>query len=333
MKNHYSKVGVIALSLFKGIGPSFIKKTVTAESFLSDCIFDQIKEIFTVNKKNFEENLIQKNINIAAEIVSQCESDNISIVEISSKNYPSNLKQLKTPPPVLYCRGNLDLLYQKTVCIIGTREPNNTGAIIAERIGSYFSGAGWAICNGLAEGIDYCAIRSNGKLHRKLVGVVAGGLNFNSSRTLLAGTAETAFQAIENGGLIVSEKEPSFKEDTFSIISSCRIQAGLSHGLILVQSSLSGGSRFTIKSFCETQRPLAVVHPVKADYFLLAYEANRELIENQKLGLVKFTELKEEKIETSSLFVIRSKDDYQVFEDIVRSDARQDEQLHQVLFE
>ena len=77
----------------------------------------------------------------------------------------------------------------------------------------------------------------------------------------------------------------------------------------------------------------AVVHPVKADYDLLAYEANRELIENQNLGLAKFTELKVEKIRTGALFVIRSKDDYQVFEDIVASGANKNAQGHQTFFD
>jgi len=333
MTDYYSKVGVIALSSFKGVGPSFIKKSVVSGYFESNCIFDKLKELLVTNKKNFPDELIQENIYSASRIISECKDASIAVIDISSKDYPSNLKALKDPPPVLYCKGNLELLHQKTVCVIGTREPNSTGSTIAARIGSYFSGAGWTICNGLAEGIDNCAIQSNGKFHNKLIGVVAGGLDFNLRSTLSTRTAENAFQAIESGGLIVSEMEPSFKENNFSIISSCRIQAGLSDGLILVQSSLSGGSRFTIKSFCETQRCLAVVHPVKADYDLLAYEANRELIENQKLGLAKFAELKKEKIKTGELFVIRSRDDYQVFENIVANGANKDAEGNSALFD
>ncbi len=112
---------------------------------------------------------------------------------------------------------------------------------------------------------------------------------------------------------------PNKREDTFSVIKSCGIQSGLSQGLILIQSSINGGSRFTTKSFCETERPIAFVYPVQADFDLPSYSANKEISINGTNGLVKFAELKEERVRISKLLVIKSKDDYAEFESLMMS--------------
>lgn len=125
---------------------------------------------------------------------------------------------------------------------------------------------------------------------------------------------------------------PNKKEDTFSVVKSCRIQAGISNGLILVQSSLDGGSRFTTKTFTETQRPIAIINPIPSEFELPTYNANKEIILNGKKGLSKFTETKEEKIQTSKIFVIKSKDDYTEFENLMINKTKSIEQSNTTLF-
>ena len=55
MKDSNIKIGIIALSQLKGIGPAFIKKVVTNESFKSNNLIKEIKEITSSNKKLFDE--------------------------------------------------------------------------------------------------------------------------------------------------------------------------------------------------------------------------------------------------------------------------------------
>ena len=317
MKDHNKIIGTIALSELKGIGPAFIKKVVSKNTFATPNTIQVIKDIITANNKQFDDDTIHEAIERAKDIVFKCKEEGIIIIEFTSEYYPTLLKEIKDPPSVIYCKGNLDLLYNKTVCIIGTREPNENAVKISERIGSFYSNTNWAICNGLAEGVDNFSIKSKEKIHNKVIGILAGGLNYNTKKTLLKKTAENAEKTIESGGLLISEMPPDKKEDTFTIVKSCRIQAGLSNGLILIQSSLEGGSRFTTKSFCETQRPIAVINPFKSDFDLPNYNANREIILNSKKGISKFTELKEDKIQTSKIFVIKSKDDYTEFENLM----------------
>jgi DNA processing protein len=317
MKENHKILGIIALSSLKGVGPAFIKKVIAKNSFEKINIIDEIRNITSVNKKQFNDEEILTAIENARDIVYKCKDEGISIIELTNENYPIRLREIKDPPSVLYCKGNLDLLGNKTVCIIGTREPNENAIKISERVGSFYSKTNWAICNGLAEGVDNFSIKSNNIIHSKVIGVLAGGVNFNTKKTLLKNTAVNATKTIESGGLLISEMPPDKKEDTFSVVKSCRIQAGLSNGLILIQSSLEGGSRFTTKSFCETQRPIAVINPVQSDFEIPSYKANKEIILNNKEGLSKFTELKVDKIKTSEIFIIKSKNDYTEFENLM----------------
>jgi DNA processing protein len=332
MKDENKLIGIIALSSLKGIGAAFIKKAITNKSFGTSNHLNEIKEITEANNKKFDDDTIFLSIENARDILFKCIEENISIIALTDSSYPNSLKELKDPPSLIYCKGNLELLYPKIICIIGTREPNENGTIIAERIGAYFTSSNWAICNGLADGIDSFAIKSNGQVHNKVIGVLAGGLNYNSKKTLLRRTAENAEKVLENGGLLISEIFPDKKEDTFTVVKSCRIQAGIAHGLILIQSSLDGGSRFTVKSFCETRRPIGVINPVPSDFELTMYGANKELLVNSKKGLSKFVELKEDKIQTNTIFAIKSKDDYKEFENIIIDSQENKEQASTNLF-
>jgi DNA processing protein len=307
-------IGTIALSELKGIGPAFVKKTISKNCFRTANIIEEIKKLTTANSKLFDDDAIYEAVESAKEIIYKCKEEGVSIIELTSDDYPTLLKEIKDPPSVIYCKGNLQLLSNKTVCIIGTREPNENAVKISERIGSFFSNGSWAVCNGLAEGVDTFSTRLNGKIHNKVIGVLAGGLNYNNKKTLLRKTAQNAEKTLESGGLLISEMPPDKKEDTFSVVKSCRIQAGLSNGLILIQSSLDGGSRFTTKSFCETKRPIAIINPVQSDFNLPTYNANKEIILSGVKGLSRFTELREDKIQISKIFAIKSKDDYADFE-------------------
>jgi DNA processing protein len=324
--------GIIALSSLKGIGPAFIKKVVSNSTFENANIIQEIKDITTASNKPFDDDSIYEAVENAKEIIYKCKEEGITIIELTNNDYPTLLKEIKDPPSVIYCKGNLDLLYNKTVCIIGTRDPNENAVVISERIGCFFANASWVICNGLAEGVDNFSIKSNDKIHNKVIGILAGGLNYNTKKTLLKKTAENAEKTIESGGLLISEVPPDKKEDTFSVVKSCRIQAGLSNGLILVQSSLDGGSRFTTRSFCETQRPIAVINPVESDFDLPTYNANREIILNRIKGLSIFAELKEDKINTSKIFVIKSKNDYKEFENLMTDRPNNIQQTSTTLF-
>lgn len=288
--------------MVKGIGPAFIKKN--CHRLINDSSCDQIvKE----SKPEELDNLVSY-AKTADEIMSDCKDNDIKMVSIIDAEYPSQLKEIGDPPSVLFIKGNLSLL-NHVIAIIGTRHSSELGNKIAERVGSYFADY-FSICNGLVEGIDEYSIYVGSKVLSNVVGIISGGLCYNE--TCSSHHIQVINDVLEAGGLIISEYYPRQKEDMYSGSKASRIQAGLSHGLILVQSKIDGGSKYTLAKFAKLGRPIGVIHfPSSAEYQSESFGANRLIAEKGKDGLAQMIGLKKtSSINIGPLIVLSNKDDY-----------------------
>ncbi|MDR4931695.1 DNA-processing protein DprA [Segatella bryantii] len=293
---------ILILSMVKGIGPAFIKKN--CHRLINDSSCDQIvKE----SKPEELDNLVSY-AKTADEIMSDCKDNDIKMVSIIDAEYPSQLKEIGDPPSVLFIKGNLSLL-NHVIAIIGTRHSSELGNKIAERVGSYFADY-FSICNGLVEGIDEHSIYVGSKVLSNVVGIISGGLCYNE--TCSSHHIQVINDVLEAGGLIISEYYPRQKEDMYSGSKASRIQAGLSHGLILVQSKIDGGSKYTLAKFAKLGRPIGVIHfPSSAEYQSESFGANRLIAEKGKDGLAQMIGLKKtSSINIGPLIVLSNKDDY-----------------------
>lgn len=288
--------------MVKGIGPAFIKKN--CHRLINDSSCDQIvKE----SKPEELDNLVSY-AKTVDEIMSDCKDNDIKMVSIIDAEYPSQLKEIGDAPSVLFIKGNLSLL-NHVIAIIGTRHSSELGNKIAERVGSYFADY-FSICNGLVEGIDEHSIYVGSKVLSNVVGIISGGLCYNE--TCSSHHIQVINDVLEAGGLIISEYYPRQKEDMYSGSKASRIQAGLSHGLILVQSKIDGGSKYTLAKFAKLGRPIGVIHfPSSAEYQSESFGANRLITEKGKDGLAQMIGLKKtSSINIGPLIVLSNKDDY-----------------------
>ena len=293
---------ILILSMVKGIGPAFIKKN--CHRLINDSSCDQIvKE----SKPEELDNLVSY-AKTADEIMSDCKDNDIKMVSIIDAEYPSQLKEIGDPPSVLFIKGNLSLL-NHVIAIIGTRHSSELGNKIAERVGSYFADY-FSICNGLVEGIDEHSIYVGSKVLSNVVGIISGGLCYNE--TCSSHHIQVINDVLDAGGLVISEYYPRQKEDMYSGSKASRIQAGLSHGLILVQSKIDGGSKYTLAKFAKLGRPIGVIHfPSSAEYQSESFGANRLIAEKGKDGLAQMIGLKKtSSINIGPLIVLSNKDDY-----------------------
>lgn len=298
---------ILVLSMIKGIGPATIKKNINRLKTDSN-YYNLVLELKPNELKNLSDYEDK-----AEEIISICQKNGIEIIDIISPSYPSLLMEISNPPAILYIKGNKKL-FKNVIAIIGTRHSTELGNKIAERLGEYFSQR-FSICNGLVEGIDKHSIYINGKIISNVIGIISGGLCYKST------CSQTHIQVIEDvlnaGGLIVSEFPPMKKEDQYSGSTSSRIQAGLSSGIILVQSRIDGGSKYTFDKFVKLGRVIGVVNfPANLEYQNDVFEANRLIVEKKEYGLAKFVGLKTSKtLKVKYIIPINSKDDYRLFED------------------
>lgn len=293
---------ILILSMVKGIGPAFIKKNCHRLINDSSC-----EQLVGESKPEELDNLVDY-AKTADEIMSDCEANGIKMVSIIDTDYPSQLKEIGDPPSIIFIKGNQSLL-NHIVAIIGTRHSSELGNKIAERVGCYFA-KDFSICNGLVEGIDEHSIYVDGKVLSNVVGIISGGLCYDE--TCSPHHIQIINDVLNAGGLIISEYYPRQKEDMYSGSKASRIQAGLSHGLILVQSKVDGGSKYTLAKFAKLGRPIGVIHyPTSAEYESESFGANRLIVEKGKEGIAQIIGLKKtSSINTGPLIVLSSKDDY-----------------------
>ncbi|WP_157487197.1 DNA-processing protein DprA, partial [Gelidibacter algens] len=173
----------------------------------------------------------------------------------------------------------------------------------------------WSICNGLVDGIDKYTIQNHESVFSNITGVISGGLNYSKTSSKI--TKELAEKVLNNNGLLISENSPNKSEDQFSGSKASRIHAGLSKGIILIQSSSSGGSKYTIKAFSELNRPLGVINFKGNKTFENdeLFSGNRMLINKGVDAIAEMCEIKNMKsIRVDNIVSISSKSDYILFE-------------------
>lgn len=318
---------VLALSLLKGVGATFVKKNLatiqgTHRYWFDTSADESLTQLIALVGKKYSASEIQEAVSKAEDILAECKAHQIDFISVVDANYPKKLFELKDPPPVLFFLGNFSLLEKNAITIIGTRKPNENGKVIAERIGKYFSSRGWIICNGIADGIDtYSILDRENSCFAKVIGVVGSGLAKSSFRSLPKQSFANIERILTNDGLVISEMPPLKKQDTFSVVKSCRIQGGIGAGLILIQSYIRGGSRFAVKAAVELNRPLGVIYPVKTDINRDDYGGNKKIIEDGVRGLKEFVELKNGKNYNPKIVVLSSKESYSEFESALKENA------------
>ncbi|MCV6824876.1 MULTISPECIES: DNA-protecting protein DprA [Halocynthiibacter] len=297
----------LALLELKGVGPGAIKKNYSRIQACrsADEVFDTMSSaIGEVDASSWKAALFKAEQHLARSV-----DVGIEAVALGTSRYPASLMELGTPPAVLFCRGNLSLLDTPMLGVIGTRKANPFGETVAGRVGRHFSGKDVHLCNGLADGIDICSVTHDGAFLPGVIGVMACGLDILERNLTSKKIAERARKLLEAGGVLVSEFVPGAVEDQNSVIASCRLQAGLSQVLLLVQSSSDGGSRFTAGHFAKLPRKLAFIVPPEAQSSDAAFGANLLLLKGKE-GLAEFVGLKTLKTLKADLLPMRSKNDY-----------------------
>lgn len=197
----------------------------------------QIKEIQTPNWHDIEKNL------------AWAEKENCHLLTCIDDHYPALLRELPDHPLMLFIRGNIHLLSQPQIAIVGSRNPTPFGKEIAKQFASDLIQSGLIITSGLALGIDsashYGALNAGGKT----IAICGGGLQYIYPPS----NKQLAENIIENGAL-VSEFPPDTTPKAKQFPMRNRLISGLSLGVFVIEAALKSGSLITAKFAAEQGR-------------------------------------------------------------------------------
>lgn len=172
------------------------------------------------------------------------------LVHWQETEYPPRLLEIYDPPPLLYVRGDQQVLRRYSLGMVGTRRPTPYGNQIAERMSRDLADRGLVIVSGLARGIDSSAHKGACAAARgATVGVLGCGID-----VVYPKENKKLFAEVEKRGAIISEfplgAYPS--PDNFPVRN--RIVAGMTLGVVVVQGAQYSGSLITSRLAMEFGR-------------------------------------------------------------------------------
>jgi len=189
--------------------------------------------------------------------------------------YPQCLKEISNPPIKLYYKGDLELLKEERIIgVVGTRNPSSYGKLSCECMVKKMTEANITVVSGFAKGIDSIAHKTSLLTGGKTIAVIASGLDIIYPASNLS-----LYREIQEKGLIISEYEEGTKPFKSNFPQRNRIIAGLSKGIIVVESKNRGGSLITADLALEFNRD---VYAVPGDIFSEYSKGCNNLIRDSK---------------------------------------------------
>jgi DNA processing protein len=168
--------------------------------------------------------------------------------------YPPLLAQLYDPPAELYVRGDVEILGEAAVAIVGARSCSPYGSQVARSIARELAGAGLVVVSGLARGIDGEAHRGTLDAGGRTIAVLGCGIDRDYPRS----HAELALRIREQGA-VVSEYPPGVEPAPWRFPARNRIIAGLCVATIVVEARERSGALITADFALELGREVFAV--------------------------------------------------------------------------
>ncbi|MDL2209558.1 DNA-processing protein DprA [Desulfovibrio sp. OttesenSCG-928-O18] len=172
----------------------------------------------------------------------------------SDPEYPALLRTIPDPPPFLYFYGDLSLLKNPAVAVVGMRLCSDEGLKATIQITRGLARAGLTVVSGMAKGIDRAAHLAGLEGVGSSIGVLGAGID-----SVYPPDNSDLYVLMHEKGLLVSELPPGFGVDGKCFPIRNRIISGLSRAVVVVEAAVRSGSLNTAKHALEQDRELMAV--------------------------------------------------------------------------
>lgn len=168
---------------------------------------------------------------------------------IRDEKYPAQLREIFDPPLLLYARGDLALLAQFAIAVVGSRRPTVYGKAMAQRLSTDLAMRGLVIVSGMARGVDFAAHSGALDAGGKTIAVLGSGIDVP-----YPAENKKLFESITEKGLVLSEFPLGAFPAPQNFPIRNRIISGLSLGVVVVEAAQYSGSLITARLAMEQNR-------------------------------------------------------------------------------
>lgn len=168
--------------------------------------------------------------------------------------YPSMLRPIPDPPPLLYGIGDLSLLQQRGLAVVGSRKCSEYGKRVAMQIGKTAAQNGIVLISGMAKGIDRFAHLGALRAGGKTIAVLGSGVDIcypSENRQL--------YEEIAQKGLLLSQFPPGMQPRPYTFPQRNRIIAGLAEATVVAEAGTNSGALITAEHAAALGREIYAV--------------------------------------------------------------------------
>lgn len=168
--------------------------------------------------------------------------------------YPARLKEIYDLPPLIYVKGSLLPDDERSIAVVGTRNPSPYGLQVTEQLVYDIASAAVTVVSGLARGVDgvaHCAALDAGQ---RTIAVLGSGLDiiYPWEHTKLSE------RIVENGAL-VSEHALGARPNARNFPRRNRIMSGMTLGTLVIEAGSRSGALITARQALEENREVFAV--------------------------------------------------------------------------
>lgn len=155
--------------------------------------------------------------------------------------YPEKLAKISDPPPIIYCKGNIDILNKPSVAVIGARGCSNYGSLVAKELGRQLANMGIVVVSGMARGIDSICQWESLESGGESIGVLGSGVE-----VCYPPEKKPLYERLQAQGAIISENLPFTQPSPGLFPLRNRIISGLADIVVVVEARVKSGTLITV---------------------------------------------------------------------------------------
>lgn len=164
-------------------------------------------------------------------------TSDVILLHKSDQNYPRLLLNTPEAPPYLFLKGDIHLLEEKSVCVVGSRNATDEGMKNTERLVQSLIKRNIVVNAGLARGIDTATHTTALKCGGKTIAVIGTPINQYYPKE-----NKNLQQEIEKKGLVISQFPPCNAIQNWNFPTRNGVMSGISLATIIMEAGETSGA-------------------------------------------------------------------------------------------
>ncbi len=234
---------LLSLYSIPSIGPTRMRKLISVLGSPSAVLQAGTRRLISIEGidiKTAEKIRSGGNPQFVAAQMEAIDKHQVKVLSYWDKAYPEQLKSIYDPPAFLFYKGNIQLLDQPTMAVVGTRKPTGYGRMMTERFTKELVDKGFAIVSGFARGVDSVAHKTALKNGGPTFAVLGNGLD-----VIYPPENHELFEEMCRKGVIMTEYPMGTRPDAGNFPKRNRIISGLSIGILITEAGQKSGALLT----------------------------------------------------------------------------------------